>query len=112
TYLRFRLSPDVATAVALRVLAQGRRPSAKVEELLLTRREPDSQTPYERLLGGAIESTPGLFVRQDTVEACWRIVAGVLTERAPALPYEPGTWGPPQAAAIVEPGRWLDPRLA
>jgi glucose-6-phosphate 1-dehydrogenase len=112
TYLRFRLSPDVATAVALRVLAQGKTPSAKVEELLLTRREPDSQTPYERLLGGAIEGTSGLFVRQDAVEACWRIVAGVLTEHAPALPYEPGTWGPSQAGAIVEPGRWLDPRLA
>ena len=111
TYLRFRLSPDVATAVALRVLAQGKTPSAKVEELLLTRREPDSQTPYERLLGGAIEGTSGLFVRQDTVEACWRVVAGVLTEHAPALPYEPGTWGPSRAAAIVEPGRWLDPRV-
>jgi glucose-6-phosphate 1-dehydrogenase len=111
TYLRFRLSPDVATAVALRVLAQGPTPSARVEELLLTRTEPDSQTPYERLLGGAIESTSGLFVRQDTVEACWRIVAGVLTEHAPALPYESGTWGPSQAGAIVEPGRWLDPTM-
>jgi glucose-6-phosphate 1-dehydrogenase len=97
--------------VALRVLAQGQTPSAKVEELLLTRTEPDSQTPYERLLGGAIESTSGLFVRQDTVEACWRIVAGVLTEHAPALPYESGTWGPSQAGAIVEPGRWLDPTM-
>ena len=110
TYLRFRLSPDVATALSLRVLTHGRPPSAQVEELLLTRREPDLQTPYERLLGGAIEGTSNLFVRQDTVEACWRIVAGVLTEHSPALPYEPGTWGPHKAAAIVEPGRWLDPR--
>jgi glucose-6-phosphate 1-dehydrogenase len=69
-----------------------------------------TRVPYERLLGGAIEGTSGLFVRQDTVEACWQIVAGVLAEHAPALPYEPTTWGPPQAAAIVEPGRWIDPR--
>jgi len=110
THLRFRLSPDVATALSLRVLTHGRPPSAQVKELLLTRREPDLQTPYERLLGGAIEGTSNLFVRQDTVEACWRIVAGVLTEHAPALPYEPGTWGPHTAAAFVEPGRWLDPR--
>jgi glucose-6-phosphate 1-dehydrogenase len=110
TYLRFRLFPDVATALSLRVLTQGGTPSAQVEELLLARREPDPQTPYERLLGGAIEGTSSLFVRQDTVEACWQIVAGVLTEHAPALQYEPGTWGPPQAAAIVQPGRWIDPR--
>jgi glucose-6-phosphate 1-dehydrogenase len=110
TYLRFRLFPDAATALSLRVLTHDRTPSAQVEELLLTQREPDPQTPYERLLGGSIEGASNLFVRQDTVEACWRIVAGVLTEHPPALPYEPGTWGPPQAGAIVEPGRWLDPR--
>ena len=45
TYLRFRLSPDVATAVALRVLAQGPTPSAQVEELLLTRRSPTRRRP-------------------------------------------------------------------
>jgi glucose-6-phosphate 1-dehydrogenase len=64
--------------------------------------EPDLETPYERLLGASLEGTSSLFVRQDTVEACWRIVAGVLTEHPPALPYEPGTWGPPHAAAIVD----------
>jgi glucose-6-phosphate 1-dehydrogenase len=110
TYLRFRLFPDVATALSLRVLTNAPTPSAQVEELLLTPCEPDVETPYERLLGGALEGRSGLFVRQDTVEACWRIVAGVLTEPLPALPYEPGTWGPAQAAAIIAPGRWLDPR--
>lgn len=110
TYLRFRVFPDVATALALRVLTHDGTPSAHVDELLLTRREPDVQTPYERLLGGAIEGTSSLFVRQDAVEACWRVVAGVLTEHTPAVPYAPGTWGPAQATAIVEPGRWRDPR--
>ena len=112
TYLRFRVFPDEATALALRVLTPGGTPSARVEELLLAQGEPDPQTPYQRLLGGAIEGTSSLFVRQESVEACWQIVAGVLTEHTPSLPYEPGTWGPAQAATIVESGRWIDPRTA
>jgi glucose-6-phosphate 1-dehydrogenase len=111
TYLRFRFFPDATVALSLRTLTLARTPSTQLKELVLTRGEPDHQTPYERLLGAAIEGNPNFFVRQDTVEACWRIVAGVLTEHAPALPYEPGTWGPAQAAGIAEPGRWFDPRL-
>ena len=110
-HLRFRFYPDAAVALSLRVLAASLTPPTQASELVLTRRQP-LQTPYERLLGAAIEGSSALFVRQDSVEACWRIVGRVLEAHGPALPYRPGTWGPAPAAAIAEPGRWLDPRPA
>jgi glucose-6-phosphate 1-dehydrogenase len=110
--LRFRFHPDAAVALSLRVLAPGRTPPTELSELLLTRSKPESQTPYERLLGAALEGHPALFIRQDSVEACWRVVARVLEEHGPALPYQPGTWGPAQAADLAGPGRWIDPRPA
>jgi glucose-6-phosphate 1-dehydrogenase len=108
--LRFRFHPDAAVALALRVLAPGRTPPTALSELLLTRSQPESQTPYERLLGAALEGHPALFVRQDSVEACWRVVARVLEHHSPVLPYQPGTWGPGQAEDLAGPGRWIDPR--
>jgi glucose-6-phosphate 1-dehydrogenase len=109
TRLRFRFHPDAEVALSLRMLALGETPPTQVRELVLARREPDRETPYERLLGAAIDGRSSLFVRQDTVEACWRVVAPVLTERSPAVVYEPGTWGPVQASALAGPGGWLDP---
>jgi glucose-6-phosphate 1-dehydrogenase len=109
THLRFRFHPDAEVALSLRMLAPGRTPPTQVRELVLARREPERETPYERLLGASIDGRPALFVRQDTVEACWRIVAPVLTERSSAVAYAPGTWGPAGAAAIAGPGQWLDP---
>jgi glucose-6-phosphate 1-dehydrogenase len=108
--LRLRFHPDAAVALALRVLAPGRTPPTALSELLLTRCQPESQMPYERLLGAALEGHPALFVRQDSVEACWRVVARVLEDHSPVLPYQPGTWGPGQAADLAGPGGWIDPR--
>jgi glucose-6-phosphate 1-dehydrogenase len=77
--MRFRFHPHAAVASSLRMLAPGRTPPTQVNELVLVRREPERQTPYERLLGASIDGNSALFVRQDTVEACWRIVGRVLT---------------------------------
>jgi glucose-6-phosphate 1-dehydrogenase len=33
----------------------------------------------------------------------------VLTAETPLFPYEPGTWGPREAEALVGPERWHDP---
>jgi glucose-6-phosphate 1-dehydrogenase len=110
-YLRFRFHPDAEVALSFRVWAPGRTPPTQVSELVVTRREPESQTPYERLLGAGIEGRSASFVRQDSVEACWRIVGRVLAEHGPALRYPPATWGPSQAAPLIAPGRWFDPRV-
>jgi glucose-6-phosphate 1-dehydrogenase len=104
--LRFRFHPTGEVAVALRTLSPGDDPPARTAELTLNQIGPDDESPYERLLGAAIEGDPGLFVREDTVESCWRIVDRVLTEHSAAVPYEPGSWGPPEADAIAGPKGW------
>src|SRR4029079_9635477 len=84
----------------LRTLDPGRHPPATMRDLVLSQHDPVAQTPYERLLGGANEGSMTPFVRQDTVEASWRIVEPVLHRRPAALPYAPGSWGPEAADAL------------
>jgi glucose-6-phosphate 1-dehydrogenase len=68
-------------------------------------------SPYERLLGDAINGDASLFTRDDCVEAAWRVVDPVLGGAVPLAPYEPGSWGPSAAAALAaEAGGWRDPR--
>jgi glucose-6-phosphate 1-dehydrogenase len=63
-------------------------------------------TGYERLLYDCMLGDATLFRRADMVEAGWELVATVL-EVWRALPprdfpnYEAGTWGPPEAEALL-----------
>ena len=61
----------------------------------------DEMDAYERLLGDAMEGDPTLFAREDAVEAAWAIVDPVLATPTPVYPYEPGTWGPPEAERLA-----------
>ena len=61
---------------------------------------------YERLLLDALRGDQTLFTRKDEVEAAWKLVGGILqvTEASdfpPPAPYEAGTWGPPEADALL-----------
>jgi glucose-6-phosphate 1-dehydrogenase len=68
--------------------------------------------PYERLLGDAIAGRHQLFTRQETIEETWRVVQPLLDEPGPVHSYEPGTWGPPQAADLTRGiTQWLEPWL-
>ncbi|HKA02934.1 MAG TPA: glucose-6-phosphate dehydrogenase [Acidimicrobiales bacterium] len=65
---------------------------------------------YERLLGDAIAGNPRRFARQDIVEETWRIVQPVLDQPGIVHVYERGSWGPPQANALLQQGTyWHDP---
>ena len=65
---------------------------------------------YERVLGDAMAGDATLFAREDYVEEAWRIVDPVLKANTPVYEYEPGTWGPIEAAEkIAPPGDWHDP---
>jgi glucose-6-phosphate 1-dehydrogenase len=45
------------------------------------------------------------------VEAAWRVVDPVLQNPLPVEQYDPGSWGPPQANAVIEDGDgWHDPK--
>jgi glucose-6-phosphate 1-dehydrogenase len=81
-------------------------------EVLFEKVPGEEPEPYERLLGDAIAGNHQLFTRQDTVEETWRIVQPLLDEPGPVRPYEPGTWGPPEAEKLTR-GicQWHEPWL-
>ncbi len=68
-YMRFRLSPSSAVALAARVKLPGKEFVGDQRELYLFEEHPGEETPYERLLGDAMIGDGALFTREDAVEA-------------------------------------------
>ena len=111
SHLRLRLSPDVVIGLGMRVKVAGERMAGEDVELMVTRQPGDAMTPYERLLGDAMRGDLGLFGRQDAIEAQWAVVDPVLGDSTPVYDYPCGTWGPREAARLVEgDDGWIDPR--
>jgi glucose-6-phosphate 1-dehydrogenase len=113
-HFRFRVSPEQTIAIFSFVRTPGELLQGHAVELTVSEHtEPTSMTAYEELLTDALHGVSARFARQDYVEEAWRIVDPVLDEATPIFPYEPGTWGPREAApSIVPPGGWIDPRIA
>ena len=109
-YLRFRLSPNSAVALAARVKRAGKEFVGDQRELYLLDEQPGEETPYKRLLGDAMAGDGALFTREDAVEAAWAVVDPVLKAHHRARPYKPGSWGPKQADALIAAdGSWHNP---
>jgi len=73
----------------------------------------EGPTPYEVLLHAAMIGDATHFTRQDGVEEAWRIMQPLLDEPSSLLAYEPGSWGPSAADALVAGlGRWHEPWIA
>jgi len=109
-YLRFRLSPDSAIALAARVKVAGKDFIGEQQELYLSEERPGQEAPYERLLGDAMHGDGALFTREDAVEAAWTVVDPVLKKHPRAHPYKRRTWGPKEADTILVPGgHWHNP---
>ena len=109
-YLRFRLSPNSALALAARVKRAGKEFVGEQRELYLMDERPGEESPYERLLGDAMAGNGALFTREDAVEAAWAVVAPVLDDHAPVRPYRRGGWGPQEAGALIAAdGGWRNP---
>jgi glucose-6-phosphate 1-dehydrogenase len=109
-YLRFRLSPSAAIALAARVKLAGKEFVGDQRELYLLEETPAEELPYERLLGDAMNGDGALFTREDAVEAAWAVVDPVLKTHHRVRAYKRGSWGPKEADAImVAGGCWHNP---
>ncbi|MGA2249189.1 glucose-6-phosphate dehydrogenase [Terracidiphilus sp.] len=109
-YLRFRLSPNSAVALAARVKLAGQDFIGEQKELYLLEEQPGEESPYERLLGDAMAGDGALFTREDSVEAAWAVVNPVLKKHPRVRPYKRGGWGPKEADAIIaSDGGWHNP---
>jgi glucose-6-phosphate 1-dehydrogenase len=110
--LRLCLSPEVVIGLCMRVKLPGERMEGEDVELIAKHQSPDEMAPYERLLADALRGDPQLFAREDQIEAQWRIVDPILGDVCPLYEYEQNTWGPAEAASMVEdPGGWINPKL-
>jgi glucose-6-phosphate 1-dehydrogenase len=112
--IRFRLSPEVSITLDARAKKPGEQMVGQPVALTVTE-QPAQGTEgrmdaYERLLGDAMAGDATLFARQDVVEAAWAIVDPVIHGPSPLHRYEPGTWGPAEADALVaDVGGWNTP---
>jgi glucose-6-phosphate 1-dehydrogenase len=110
-HLRFRLTPDLEIALGARVKKPGAHLVSEPTELRLVH-QPDAgeMEPYERLLGDALAGDATLFARQDSVEAAWEVIDPILGDVTPLHQYEPGSWGPVDAARLIaDVGGWRAP---
>jgi len=111
-YLRFRISPNTAVALAARVKRAGKEFVGDQHELYLLDEQLGEQTPYERLLSDAMSGDGALFTREDAIEAAWAVIDPVLDLPRPVYRYKPGSWGPKQADALIAAdGSWNNPIL-
>ncbi|MBA4141554.1 MAG: glucose-6-phosphate dehydrogenase [Nitrosospira sp.] len=109
-YLRFRLSPISAVAIAARVKRAGKEFIGNQRELCLVEEHFGRESPYERLLHDAMVGDDALFTRADAVEAAWTALDPVLKTHYPALIYQRGSWGPQAADALIAAdGCWHNP---
>ncbi len=61
---------------------------------------------YERLIHDVMVGDRTLFTSSAAIERLWEISEPVLEAPPRALPYEPGSWGPPQIERLIAPRRW------
>jgi len=111
-YLRFRLSPGSAVALAARVKRAGKEFVGDQQELYLFEEQRGEEEPYQRLLTDAMAGDGALFTREDAVENAWKVVDPVLKTHHRVRLYKQGTWGPKEADALIAAdGCWHNPDL-
>jgi glucose-6-phosphate 1-dehydrogenase len=65
-----------------------------------------SLDPYERLIHDVMLGDRTLFTSSEAIERLWEISTPLLEDPPPVREYEPGSWGPPEADALIAPRRW------
>jgi len=110
-HLTIRIQPD--EGISLSFLAK--RPGAGLElgrAALDFWYEPTFRSrlveAYERLLYDAMQGDRTLFTGGAGVERAWEILEPALADPPALHPYRPGSWGPPEAEALIAPRCWHD----
>lgn len=102
--LRLVMQPKEGFALYFHVKSPGR--PMRMERLPLDfyydERYPELPEAYQTLLLDVIDGDQTLFVRSDEVEAAWRLFTPVLNGKTSIHPYTSGSWGPPEADALLE----------
>jgi glucose-6-phosphate 1-dehydrogenase len=62
--------------------------------------------PYERLIHDVMVGDRTFFTGSAAIERLWEISEPVLKSPPPSVPYEPGSWGPPEIDELIAPRRW------
>ena len=119
--LIIRLKPDPGAELCLMGKRGGEDTLHRVHlDLLFDEQVGYQPEPYERLLRDAMQGDFELFPDQESVEQTWRIVEPLLTDapngdggpEGDVALYEPGSWGPEQASALLTGhGGWRSPWL-
>jgi glucose-6-phosphate 1-dehydrogenase len=106
-----RIDPNTGIRIMLDALrGDDRDPSEINLDMEFERAGAEGATPYEVLLYAAMTGDSTLFTRQDMVEETWRIMQPLLDSPPKVHPYEPGSWGPPDADKIASGfGGWRRP---
>ncbi|HVM13399.1 MAG TPA: glucose-6-phosphate dehydrogenase [Egibacteraceae bacterium] len=114
-HLLFRLKPGERVSVSVQIKQPGDSLHSRPVELDYDydeRREGPRREAYARLLDSALDGDQRLFSRADGVEEAWRVLAPVLADHAPVTVYEPGSWGPTAADALIAGhGGWHHPQV-
>jgi glucose-6-phosphate 1-dehydrogenase len=111
--MTFRIEPEPGSRMRMFQKKSDAEDFEPADLEVLFEREPGCDPePYERLLGDALHGVHTLFTRQDSIEETWRVVQPLLDHPGKPLPYEPGTWGPPEADALMKGvAHWSEPWL-
>jgi glucose-6-phosphate 1-dehydrogenase len=106
-----KIDPGTGVRIVLdaqRADAQG--PAAIELDMEFAQEGGEGATPYEVLLHAALLGDSTHFTREDSVEACWRILQPLLDAPPPVERYAKQSWGPSSAAKLpAELGGWHRP---
>jgi glucose-6-phosphate 1-dehydrogenase len=62
--------------------------------------------PYERLIHDVMVGDRTLFSSSEAIERLWEVSEPLLEDPPRAVPYEPGSWGPPEIDELIAPRHW------
>ncbi|GAA1061000.1 glucose-6-phosphate dehydrogenase [Agromyces bracchium] len=106
-----RLGPTFGVRVALAAQrVDTARPELAELDVGFAAKPGEVPTPYEVLFEAALAGGGMRFASQGTIDAEWAVIQPLLDAPPEVQAYEPGTWGPAAAEALMgERGGWREP---